>query len=141
MARRTLPRFDVLSRTYPTELQPCEQGREREWNQCAIRLSLTLEGAGFALKAYTEPTCRHGHARGAESLATYLWRHVGPPKRSWTALEARAKIVGRQGIVFFKDIDGFRGGRGDHIDLWDGRETRTGEYFVRAKEVWFWPVS
>lgn len=34
------------------------------------------------------------------------------------------------GIVLFKDIRGFRGGRGDHLDIWTGTRTTTGrKYF------------
>ena len=155
MSRRRLPRYARLAESYPTEMHPCEQGREREWNQCAIRLSTALEGAGFALRHYDDPTCRHGHARGAQSLGTYLWRQVGPPRRWAGGREAEARIAGRKGIVVFQDIEGFREGRGDHIDLWDGRALRTDalphpetgapvelrDPFGRATNVWFWELE
>lgn len=50
-------------------------------------------------------------------------------------------MASKKGIVLFKDIKGFRSGRGDHIDLWDGKATITGEYFQLSKEVWFWAAS
>ena len=77
MAKRKLPTFLSLWSSYPTEQKPCDQGWE---NQCAIRMSVCLINAGFHLTQYTEPKCKHGHARGAESLANYLWQQVGPPK-------------------------------------------------------------
>jgi hypothetical protein len=140
MGTRTLPSFDSLGASYPDERSPCEQG----WsNQCAIRLSIALTGAGFALTAYTEPKCRHGHARGAESLANYLWRQVNRPRIFAATGErgcehARGHVSGRTGVVLFRNITGFRGGIGDHIDLWDGTATMTGEYFGVSQQVWFW---
>ena len=101
MAKRTLPNFLSLWSSYPNEQHPCDQG----WsNQCAIRMSVCLINAGFQLTKYTEPKCKHGHARGAESLATYLWHQVGRPKISKTASETRTTVGGKTGLLFFKDI-------------------------------------
>jgi len=140
--RRTLPKFSQLWTAYPGENQPCAQtlrdGSLAWSNQCAIRLSISLQGAGFPLTEYTDPTCMHGHARGAESLANYLWRQVGPPAdRSTQASE----IQGKCGILFFRNIAGFRGGIGDHIDLWNLSKTQTGAYFQASNTVWFWQIS
>lgn len=99
MAKRTLPNFLSLWSSYPTEQHPCNQGWE---NQCAIRMSVCLIGAGFDLTKYTEPKCKHGHARGAESLANYLWNQVGRPKISKTADETRATVGGKTGLLFSK---------------------------------------
>jgi len=137
MAKRTLPTFLSLWSSYPTEQHPCNQGWE---NQCAIRMSVCLINAGFHLTQYIEPKCKHGHARGAESLANYLWKQVGRPKISKTANESRATVNGKTGLLFFKDITGFRGGRGDHFDLWNNGETKTGEYIDSCKQTWFWEV-
>lgn len=41
---------------------------------------------------------------------------------------------------FFRNILGFRGGAGDHIDLWDGRSTRSYEAFGGCQEVWTWKL-
>ena len=68
--------FAELSASYPTTQFPCGDGWE---NQCAIRMSIALEGAGFSLADYSDPKCSHGHARGAESLANYLWRSLARP--------------------------------------------------------------
>lgn len=138
MAKRQLPKFVLLWTSYPTEQSPCDQAWE---NQCAIRVSLCLVTAGFPLTNYTEPKCNHGHARGAESLANYLWKQLGPPKIATTAAQGRKNVAGKKGLVFFKDIAGFRNGRGDHFDLWNGTLTKTGEYFDFCKQSWFWEVG
>lgn len=135
-SRRRLPSFERLWTSYPTVRSPCDQGYE---NQCALRVSIALIGAGFALSDYDEPRCRHGHARGAESLAQHLWQVVGRPDVG-SGRQARTRVLNRRGIVFFRNIEGFRQGQGDHIDLWDGAATKTGEYFSVSQEVWFWPV-
>jgi hypothetical protein len=135
---RTLPRFAVLYDHYPEVDHPCDGGWE---NQCAIRMSICLLGSGFHFVNYRDPICQHGHARGAESLANYLWRQVGRPRISTTSGAGRAWALERRGIVLFRNISGFRGGRGDHIDLWDRTEAMTGEYFDRAAETWFWNVG
>lgn len=127
--------FSMLWSTYPAVQAPCDGPWD---NQCAIRTSIALIGAGFSLSPYTEPRCAHGHARGAESLAHYLSRFQRPERL--TPASARNAVSGRTGIVFFRNISGFRGGQGDHIDLWDGSATKTGEYFNVSTEVWFWQV-
>jgi len=141
MARRTRPSFRNLVNNYPDRMDPCDQGRDRDWNQCAIRTSIALIGAGFHLVGYNQgPPCRHGHARGAQSLGDYLWRQWGRPSIKTNAADARMMTLHKTGIVVFKDIKGFRGGSGDHIDLWNVSATMTGEYYDRADETWFWEL-
>lgn len=135
MRGRKVPDFVELMKHYPVVRSPCDEGWD---NQCAVRCSIALIGSGFPLVGYADPLCRHGHARGAESLANYLWKEVGRPTRHASAHAAKTKIFSKKGIVLFKDISGFRSGRGDHIDLWDGQATTTGEYFSLSREVWFW---
>lgn len=129
---RQLPYFQNLWNNYPADREPCaDSNRKGEllWkNQCAIRVSIALIGSGFQLTNYSDPKCSHGHARGAESLANYLWRQVGEPKRANNSTDARRLVSqGMPGIVFFRNLDGFRGGEGDHIDLWNCVRTKTGE--------------
>lgn len=135
--RRTLPSFWSLWKSYPTVNHPCDQGYD---NQCAIRASIALIGAGFELNGYRDNLCRHGHARGAESLARYLSRVVRQPEKAKHAL-ARRMCNGRTGLVFFRNIEGFRNSRGDHIDLWDGTKTKGFEYFMECEETWFWQIA
>jgi hypothetical protein len=127
--------FSMLWSTYPSVQMPCDGPWD---NQCAIRMSIALIGAGFSLSNYSEPRCAHNHARGAESLAQYLSRFQRPDR--YPPATARASVSGRTGIVFFRNIAGFRGGVGDHIDVWDGSATKTGDYFTSCTEVWFWAV-
>lgn len=128
--------FDQLVANYPDDRFPCGDG----WaNQCALRMSVALEGAGFSFADYGDPTCSHGHARGAESLANHLWRTWGRPRIYTTPSSAKGALAGKQGVIFFKDIAGFRNGSGDHIDLWKPG-TMTGEYFSYCKQVWFFDV-
>ena len=135
MAKRKLPQFVLLWASYPNELHPCDQG----WtHQCAIRMSVCLTDAGFKLTHYTDPRCKHGHARGAEGLANYLWTQVGPPRIAKTAEQARRNVASKTGLIFFKDILGFRDGEGDHFDLWNDGLTKTGEYLDSSKQIWFW---
>jgi hypothetical protein len=126
--------FAELSSHYPATQFPCGDGWE---NQCAIRMSIALEGAGFSLGDYSDPKCSHGHARGAESLANHLWRSLARPQIFSNPSGAKSSLLSKRGIVFFKDISGFRNGTGDHIDCWDGTATKTGEYFSYCKQVWF----
>jgi len=125
--------FSELWQAYPKEQSPCTGS----WaNQCAIRMSIALEGAGFSLATYTDPTCAHGHARGAESLANFLWSNLRAAKK----VSDIQRIKPFRGIVFFKNIKGFREGQGSHIDLWDKGKTKTGAYASRSKEIWFWSL-
>lgn len=114
-----------MSKNYPEQSGHIEEGGAGYENHCAIRMSHALELSGVPLANYREPVCKAGgitHARGAESLANYLWKIFGPPKILSAGGKAGAK--GKKGIVFFKAITGFRGGRDDHIELWDGENTR-----------------
>jgi hypothetical protein len=128
--------FQTLWGSYPSNHMPCDGPYD---NQCAIRLSIALVGAGFSFGGYTEPRCKHGHARGAESLAQFLSRAARPERLA--PATAEASVAGRTGVVFFRNLPGFRGGQGDHIDVWNGTRTQTGAYFARCQEVWFWPVQ
>lgn len=136
------PEFSRLWARYPSEQHPCAGG----WaNQCAIRLSISLNAEGTIVineKTYPEPKCAHGHARGAESLANYLWKRIGKPKIYADGAKAKRAIVGESGIVFFKDCfvrEGEITARGDHIDLWRLGTTKTySDPPNQAKQVWFW---
>ena len=145
--------FTKLSESYPIDAKGQAVKIEGKCvsyeNQCAVRLSRAIYKATniniFDGTNYTKklgPVCTADgitHARGAEELFKHLKKYLGPPKK--LSPKSRKGIAGRKGIVFFKDIKHFRGGRGDHIDLWDGSATKTGEYFSEAKEVWFWDIK
>jgi hypothetical protein len=151
------PSFIVLSTLYHEKFgedddrrQPCEQGRAADppWNQCAIRMSIVLNAEGnlrVDKGTYTEPKCKHGHARGAESLANWLWKKLGPP-RIWTkGAEAKRALMSKSGIIFFKDCftrANETTARGDHIDLWERGSCITfGDPANNAKQVWFFELK
>lgn len=98
---------------------------------------------------YSEPKCAHEHARGAESLANWLWRHhLGRPTILTGSAEDRRTLNQKTGIIFFKDCFARLGQSeeartGDHIDLWN-RGRATGDFADqahRSKQVWFWELT
>lgn len=138
--------YDDLSRNYPLDAttgqtQKIGGGCKTYLNQCAIRLSKALTGAGFSLdeQGFGDPTCTVNQqvlGRGAEPLANFLWHKIGPPRR---VKGATAKSFPGRGIIFFRDIV-MVGYSGDHIDLWDGSKTKSGAYFSESSEVWFFSL-
>lgn len=146
------PSFINLWNAYPPKTQPpvCDG----PWlNQCAIRMSLALCGERTLpvnSSTYNEPRCAHGHARGAESLANWLWKknQLGPPKIFGNTAAERNTLLTKTGIIFFKDFyyqpgDSDERPSGDHIDLWSRGLTGTADsdYCSRAKAVWFWELT
>jgi hypothetical protein len=143
------PSFDPLWQSYTELLQestgnsPCDQG----WgNQCAIRMSIVLQRNGIAFTHYTEPKCKHGHARGAESLANWLWKaHLGRPKIYNDPADGKTKLKDAKGILFFKNCftrDGETVRAGDHIDLWNAGTTQTyDDPNNNSQQLWFWALK
>lgn len=134
---------------YPSAKPACDG----PWsNQCAIRMSIALCGERTLpvnSSTYSEPRCAHGHARGAESLANWLWKksQIGPPKILGNSADERNSLLTKTGIIFYKDFyyqltDPEGRPSGDHIDLWNRGMTasKNSDYFYRAKTVWFWEL-
>lgn len=141
------PAFINLWNSYPTQSKPCDGPYD---NQCAIRMSVTLNGEGTLpvnSGTYTEPKCKHGHARGAESLANWLAgkARLGAPKKFTSGADAKKKVAGMTGIIFFKDCFTRAGSTvqtGDHIDLWNKGITKTyNDPGNKAAQVWFWELA
>lgn len=115
-------------------------------NECAIRLSITLIKAGVSFKDYTEPVSPEGWARGAESLAVWLWnKQLGKPRIFNSSESFKQKTTGQYGIVFFKDCF-VRAGQtkqlGDHIDCWyQGKARSYDDPNNKAKQAWFWKFT
>jgi len=138
------PEFTNLWSSYPDDKKPCDGPWE---NQCAIRMSVALNGEGtikINKNTYPEPRCAHGHARGAESLANFLWKKIGKPLVFTNASDAKIKLAGKNGIIFFKDCFN-RGGEsarsGDHIDVWKLGTTKTyHDPANQSAQVWFWAL-
>lgn len=140
------PSFINLWNGYPTVASPCDG----PWgNQCAIRMSIALN-TEMTIKinksTYSEPKCAHEHARGAESLANWLWKnHLGRPKIYTDNVNGKKDIQSKQGIIFFKDCF-TRGGEaarsGDHIDLWfKGIAKGYTDPANKASQIWFWELT
>ena len=114
-------------------------------NQCAIRMSVALRGAGADLGSFPGAKCypnlkhKPRHVLRAQELANWLAGQIALVG----AVEKHGKVsttdfVGRRGIVFIQD--GW--GPTDHIDVWDGSAMKGGnpDYFSRGKAVWFWEL-
>lgn len=140
------PAFINLWNSYPTVNDPCDG----PWsNQCAIRMSLALNEEKTLLVdrfTYSEPKCAHGHARGAESLANWLWRrHLGRPRIFSSGAAAKLALAEQNGIIFFKDCftrSGETRASGDHIDLWKRSLTKGyNDPGNKSAQVWFWELT
>jgi hypothetical protein len=140
------PAFINLWNKYPTESSPCNGPWD---NQCSIRMSITLN-AEQAIRVdkntYSEPKCSHGHARGAESLANWLWKHhLGRPKVYTDGASAKITLNTTTGIIFFKDCftrEGEARAVGDHIDLWNKGFTKTySDPGNKSAQIWFWELA
>jgi hypothetical protein len=139
------PSFINLWNNYPVESSPCDGGWE---NQCSIRMSITLNAERTITvnkNTYSEPKCVHGHARGAESLANWLWKHhLGRPQVFADGAKAKILLDGKIGIIFFKDCfirAGERAKTGDHIDLWNRSLTKTySDPANKSAQIWFWEL-
>lgn len=125
-------------------------------DQCAVRLSTAAIKAGITFFDYPENTCEgtgtfsgSKYARGAESLANFFLMKFGFNSRKlflimkdrYLAKSTKEMLFLRKGIIFFRNIQGFQGGSGDHIDLWNGEKTISGEYFNESDEIWFWEMK
>jgi hypothetical protein len=112
-------------------------------NQCAIKLSAAIHGAGIEMKSYipahvdVQPDGTIGRilldgnfaATRADELASWLKRQpfCGLPQKpeDVTGKDWEKNIKGRTGIVYFADYwmrntDKKKQPSGDHIDLWNG---------------------
>lgn len=140
--------FDALWRAYPPESAPCQSNGDPNFeNQCAIRLGVALQDAGFSLAAFRGARCWHGHGARhtlrAEELAG--WLKSKPDDYGPAAIHRNVdahSFLGRRGIIFCRNFWG-PGNQGDHIDLWKLSIMRTGDssYISRSQEVWFWDAD
>ncbi|MEO3434244.1 T6SS effector amidase Tae4 family protein [Inquilinus sp. CAU 1745] len=144
-------------------------------NQCAVRMSVALERCGFSLSAFGHNGNHGNHRRvhrnrracqlpvphlvGAHELAVYLEDIWGAPTRyrGRTLDDAPSALGGLRGIIYFNNCftrEDQETRRGDHIDLWDGREfwniklgisagggvASNAPLFNLADQVWFFPL-
>ena len=134
--------FSDVSSNYSSER--IEGSCKNYENQCAIRMSSALRRAGFNFETNGDPVCKDSagekKARGAESVANFLHKNLAAPKKYVSLSDAQKAMKGKKGIIFFKDIPGFRNGQGDHIDVWYG-ETTTDGHLYNSKQIWFWELK
>jgi hypothetical protein len=143
--------FDALWKAHPLnwvdpEPHPFKQqdGITPAYNdQCAIKMSITLQDGGLPMKTFRGAAERRTVAQlgrpvraalRAEELAEWLIKALGRPTK-YAPSEAYAAVAGKKGIVFFKDfwqrelpgstaaaprLESLDSRSGDHVDLWDG---------------------
>lgn len=112
-------------------------------NQCAIKVSVAIHGAGIEMKSFRGADVRMNGLKTAivaEQLAAWLKLQpfCGLPStpESVTGKDWQDKIRGRTGIIFFANYWKRSGETtrptGDHIDLWNKTKlTFNGANFVR----------
>ena len=100
-------------------------------NQCAIKVSAAIHGAGIEMKSFKGASVTLNNLKTAV-VATQLaeWLKLQPfcglPKEpeNITGKEWESKIKGRSGIIYFENYWHRKGetkiATGDHIDLWNG---------------------
>jgi Type VI secretion system (T6SS), amidase effector protein 4 len=99
-------------------------------NQCAIKVSAALIGAGVSLKGFKGAVVSIGaqpHAIRAQELAGWLSaaapRRIRDKAKGITGAAWQNTIADKTGIVYFENYwlrDGEKAPTGDHIDLWNG---------------------
>ena len=135
--------FSDLWTHHPYPDSPCSGGFT---NQCAIRMGVALEASGLDTTSFDGARCWSGdspaHILRAEELARWLALRsdVGRLTR-YTRQKTAANFMGKRGIIFIKD--GW--GAGDHIDLWDGIQTKRlrggyPEWIAQGRQTWFWQL-
>lgn len=100
-------------------------------NQCAIKVSAAIHGAGIEMKSFKGASVTLNNLKTAV-VATQLaeWLKLQPfcglPKEpeNITGKEWESKVKGRSGIIYFENYWHRKGetktATGDHIDLWNG---------------------
>ena len=171
-------KFSKLWSDHPTRKgnsAPCRKGGVSAFpNQCSIRLGVCLRASGIKASDLKWPEDKKKpvlcwfhdsnalHVIRAEELATSLrgaeFDGLGKRKSVSNPKKFDSELAGKTGIVFFKDYwlrdnDPAEAPTGDHIDLWNGRDTTASDaggagsrpdYFAgyrKAKQIWFWPIA
>jgi len=139
--------FNALWIKHPgSQSFPCN--KKKYENQCAIRMSVAIQGAGISMADYKENKCDEKghivHARGAQALANWIETKSGEfgVVKKYSNDKWREIKNAQKGIVLIVDFWG-NPQTGDHIDLWDGASMKGGspEYFDKAKKIWFWEIQ
>jgi hypothetical protein len=118
-------------------------------NTCAVRLSLSLLGAGIE-PAPGHMTVQTGKFKGRrieqsqKRLSDFLLRRLGKPEVFPSGYKASVGIGDRRGIASFFHLNSETDPQG-HIDLVEpathGDLRCAGSCYWSAQEVWFWPLK
>ena len=136
-SRRKLPSADTLYDNYPaanpdgTPAHPSADGYE---NQCAIRVTVSLEKSGFSIDTYPSLNkTSEGYARSLKGLADYLWKEVGPPLIVSPETFHTKYYSTFKGVAYFAPPPNGVG----HIDVWNSSRTQPyGSGYHTSSEVW-----
>lgn len=145
--------FKGLWDNHPYPASPCDTTAFP--NQCAIRMTVALHGAGINTRLLSGVRCWHGHTSPSHILRAQQFANA--LDRNPTLLGTNVKTIKKKGnmnsnIDVFKDKKGvvfIQDGWGstDHIDLWDGTisqmkgSSSTSSYMAVGKAVWFWEMA
>ncbi|SEN01008.1 Type VI secretion system (T6SS), amidase effector protein 4 [Chryseobacterium taichungense] len=145
----------------PYSKKPCN---ENYYNQCAIRMSISLLGAGIKLNGVKNKTnpggqikCSHGHILGAYNLKEFIIDEnlFGKAQEfnGTTDNNVLNKVSKKRGILFFEAFeedntdDGTdnpnRSSNYRHIEVWDGKKLLSGfdNQMFKAKLILFWEIK
>jgi hypothetical protein len=144
--------FSSLWSSHPGMAKPCAPEFA---NQCAIRMTVALHGAGIDTSKLSAVRCWHGHNNPshilrAQQFATALAKTPGVlgsgvtvKKMAGSMNSNLASFKAKRGVIFIQN--GW--GETDHIDLWDGIASQmagsldTAGYMMRGANVWFWQMT
>jgi len=131
------------------------------YNQCAIRMSMCLEGSGISLAGATNITNPGGDVytdsgciAGAFNLANYLKREVfgQPVVYDGTKDDCETLLNGKTGIIFFQYYNEnygddttapSRSANNVHVDLWNENIIMAPYYdqMMDSTTIWFWEIN
>lgn len=155
--------WEKIYAKYPTPYtkKPCT---DDYYNQCAIRMSIALLGAGINLQGVENKTnpggqikCSHGHVLGAYNLKEYIIdNNLFGKAIQYNGMqdsEVLKKVKNTTGILFFEEFqedntdDGTdnpnRSTNYRHIEVWNGQRLLSGfdEQMFKAKVILFWKIK
>ena len=125
--------FQKIWKAYPKpyKIPPCSDGFQ---DQCAIRMSVALRGAGFELKNVENKTnpkgqtyCSHGDVLGAYNLSEYLDERKffgSSVLYDGTKQNVKQILNNKTGILFFENYKSrnSRSHQNRHIEVWNGKK-------------------
>ena len=145
----------------PYTSKPCDG---EYYNQCAIRMSIALLGAGIKLEGVKNKTnpggavkCRHGHILGAYNLKEHIKDKnlfgTAIPYNGKTDNLVFSKVKGKTGILYFEKFEEDntddsinnpdRRSSYRHIEVWNGQSLLSGydEQMFGAETILFWSIK